>query len=230
MATTVNDLIRAAIATSRHNVRDGTASDAELIALIGDLLEQYMTEGAALNRRFFGARFVVDFDAELGGWRRPPEATRVDYMLAGTGMQNRSGLPISQGTEIIDLPIDQRSTEQGRPAVYQWGQVWYSAGRPSDPASGELVILGSRRPSRPETVESPIDPLWPEMHNPLLKWNLALYLAQKDGERDAEVALFTRLRDEAHALFVAFLKAESTTEVRAYGHGGFFPDPGVSPR
>src|SRR5690606_41769443 len=104
---------------------------------------------------------------------------------------------------------------------------WYSAGRPSDPASGELIVLGSRRPSRPETIESPIDPLWPEMHNPLLKWSLALYLAQKDGERDAEVALFTRPRDEACALFVAFLKAGSTTEVRAYGYGGFFPDPGV---
>jgi len=230
MATTANDLIRAAIATSRHNVRGETASDAELIALIGDLLDGYMDEGARVNRRFFGGRFTVGFDATVGGWPRPAGVTMVAHLLAGEGMQTSGSVTIPPGTEIVEIPIDQRETERGRPAVYQWGQVWYPAGRESDPVAGELVVLGSRRATRPATVDDPIDPLWPEAHVPLLKWDLAIYLAQKDGEREAEVAAFTALRDQAHARYLAFLQAESITEVRDYGFGGVFPSPGVTPR
>lgn len=231
MATTVEQLIRAAIATSRHNVRGETASDAELIALIGDLLAGYATEGARVNRRFFGERWEVEFDDEAGGWPRPAEATMiVPPLRAGEGMQTADGDPIPVGTEIVDLAADQLDAEPGRPAVYSWGQVWRSAGRHGDPATGTLVVLGSRLPSRPVGVDDEIDPLWPEAHVPLLRWDLAIYLAQKDGEREDEVAAFTAQRDRAYARFLTFLEAESITEVRDYGFGGAFPAPGVTPR
>lgn len=230
MATTVNDLIRAAIATSRHNVRGGTASDEELVALIGDLLEGYFGEGALVNRRFFAGRITVDYDSSLGGWPRPSGATTVVHLVAGEGMQTATGQAIALETEIVDLAFEQRTTELGRPAVYQWGQVWYPAGRGTDPAAGKLVVFAGMRPTLPAATEDTIDPLWPEAHNPLLKWNLAIYLAQKDGERQDEVDLFTRLRDEAYGRFIAFLKGESLTEVRDYGFGNSFPDPGVKPR
>lgn len=230
MATTVNDLIRTAIATSRHNVRGETASDAELIALIGDLLEGYVDEGARVNRRFFGARFAVACDQEVGGWRRPADVTMVVRLEAGDGMMTAGSDPIQAGKEIVEIPLEQRDTEPGRPAVYSWGQVWYPGGRPPDPVSGELIVFGSRRAIRPVTVDDPIDPLWPQGHLALLKWDLAIYLAAKDGDRESEVAIFTALRDREYERYLAFLRAESITEVRDYGFGGVFPSPGVTPR
>ena len=227
---TVNDLIRAAIATSRHNVRDETASDAELIALIGDLLEGYVDEGARANRRFFGARFSVPFDSDVGGWRRPGDVTMVVRLEAGAGMVTAGSTVIAAGTEIVEIPLEQRDTEPGRPAVYSWGQFWYPAGRTPDPVSGELIVFGSRRAIRPVTVDDPIDPLWPQGHLALLKWDLAIYLAAKDGDRESEVAIFTALRDREYERYLAFLRAESITETRDYGHGTPFPAPRVTPR
>lgn len=225
--TTALSVIQQAFATSRYNVIGRTAATPELLDMLNADLAAYFTEGSQLNRRFFGARVNVAFDH--GGWSRPARVGTIYRLEAGSAMPT-AGTPLTIGDEVIDLSFDQRTIEQGRPAVTNFGQQWITAGRAADPVSGTLVVFAAKLPTILTAETNELDPLWPDVGVPLLKWGLALYLAQKDGERDAEVAAFTAQQAIEKKRFLDFVTAETTTEIRDYGFGTSFAAPSITPR
>lgn len=229
MPKTALALIQRAYGTSRLNDANSIDDEADaLLALLSELLRGYYAEGARANRKLFAQRVAVPFDN--GAWKRPPNAELVMRLEAGADTKKADDSAIAAGTEVIELPFDQRQIEQGRPAVYELGQRYYTAGRAAvDPAKGGLVFMAAVSPDDLEDLEDELPEEWPESAgNPLLKWDLAIYLAQKDGERDNEVTAFTGQRERAHARFLAFCETASTTEVRNYGHTNRANSPAVS--
>jgi hypothetical protein len=224
------EIIRSAYATSRHNEAGRLADESgELLDVLNSSIREYFAEGAKVNRRFFGDLFEVGFDAGRGGWPRPERAEMIVLLEAGSGMTSTGGA-IALGTGIADVPLDQRHVEPAKPAVYSFGQLWRSRGTAVDPNDGSLNVYASVSPAPLTDLEEELDALWPSSSNSLLKWDLAIYLAVKDGERDAELAAFARQQERDYARFIDFLEHESITETRSYGHSGRFTSPRVTPR
>lgn len=230
MPKTALQIMQSAYATSRHNDAGRVADESgELLTVLNRVLRDYFAEGARINRKWFGKKTSVALAS--GTWARPVTAEMILRLEAGAGMQTAGAVAIAAGTEIADVPFDQRHIEPGKPAVYSFGQLWYprSAAAP-DPQAGSLSLFYSAAPTVLAATSDQLDALWPESQNGLLIFDLAIYLALKDGERANEVAAFTAQRDAAHAQYLAFLEHESTTEVRSYGHGNRFNTPSTSPR
>lgn len=218
--STALEIIQQAFATSTLNEAGVTAENAELIAILNELLPEYIGEGAAINDVFFAERVEIAFDDDEDVWPRPADAETILRLEAGAGVLTSDDLEIPVGTEIVDLPFDQGDTELGRPAVVSIGQKWTTAGRTSDPVVGTLVARAVLAPTLLADVDDDLPANWPSrVGNPCLKWELAIFLATKDGERDAEVAAFTGQRDRAKERYKRFLERERTTEVRTRGHG-----------
>lgn len=238
MATTVREIIDAAYATSKKNQPGAIASETgELLALVNRSLRGFFAEGARHNRKIFGRRIVVDFDdgEERGGWPRPASAESVVRIEAGGDgdIPTVGGGKIETGTQIVEVPFDQRNAEPGKPCVYSYGQIYYSAGKDNDPlpdSGTELVFFCSMRPTTLTALEGAggvLDPLWPEQFNQLLILDIARYLAVKDGGREDEVAAFAQEYEREHQRFIEFLQHESTTEVKSYGHFNRINPPSI---
>lgn len=226
---TALDVFRAAYATSKLNEPGRIADESgELLSILNTDLRGYFADGARTNRRFFLKKFATPFVAGTpsGSWPRPAGAEMVVRLEAGDAMGNT----LVPGTEIADIPFDQRHIEPGKPAVYNLGQHWYAAGRGGDPVSGLLTVFASASPTPLVGIADAIDPLWPATFVPLLKWGIAIYLAQKDGGRDNEVTAFTAQQAKEYGRYLAYLEHETTTEVRSYGHAKQFTSPSVTPR
>lgn len=224
---TAKDVFRMAYATSKLNEPGRIADESgELLSLMNSKLRSYFADGARVNARFYAKKIEVAFDAPNGGWPRPAAAEMILRLEAGGTMGATPAL--SAGTEIVDLPFDQKFIEPGRPAVYNFGQRWFTRGTAIDPISGNLVVFASVRPVKLTSIEEKIDPLWPDACTPLLKWDIAIYLARKDGNRDNEVAAFTAEREGEYGAYLAYLQHETTTEVRSFGFGRPFNKPGVT--
>lgn len=230
MPKTALQIMQSAYATSRHNDAGRVADETgELLTILNRLLRDYFALGARVNRKWFGD--IVEVELASGTWARPVTAEMILRLEAGTGMQTAGAVVIALGTEIADVPFDQRHIEPGKPAVYSFGQKW----RPRsvvapDPIVGSLSVFVSKAPTVLATTAATLDALWPESQNGLLIFDLAYYLAVKDGERPTEAQAFKEEREKALASYLAFLEHESTTEVRSYGHGNRFNSPSVSPR
>lgn len=232
MATTVRQIIDAAYATSKKNQPGAIASETgELLEMVNRSLRGFFAEGARHNRKFFGRRIEVEFNAGAsGGWQRPEGAESVVRIEAGDDVKDGAGSTISAGTQIVEVPFDQRNAEPGKPCIYSYGQVYYSAGNERDPAEGDLIFFCSMRPAlltALEGVEGTLDPLWPEQFNQLLILDVARYLAVKDGGREDEVAAFAAEYEREHQRYIEFLQHESTTEVKSWGHFNRINPPSI---
>lgn len=230
---TAKEVLRMAYATSKLNEPGRIADESgELLTLINSRLRSYFADGARTNVRFYAKRLTVAFEAGSGGlgsgWSRPAEAEMIVRLEAGGAMGAVPNLAL--GTEIVDLPFDQKHIEPARPAVFNFGQRWYSRGLAIDPVSGDLVVFASVRPTKLTTLEQRLDPLWPDVCTPLLKWDVAIYLARKDGKREAEVEAYTAERATEYDSYLKYLVHETTTEVRSYGFGRSFNQPGTTPK
>lgn len=224
--TTALQIIQRAFATSRDNDAGRVAEiSGELLEVLNDAIEAYIAEGGRLNDKFFGERIVVGFDN--GGWARPAEAEVVLRLEASSAtsadvIDGGEAQLLDEGTEIADLPIDQRHQERGRPAVFDFGQTWWPAGRTGDPSDGDIVVFATTSTDRLTTTAASLPAKFPRAGHACLKWELAIYLAQKDGGRDGEIVAFTAQLEKAKARYLSFLENATRTEVRSYGHAGGF--------
>lgn len=226
--TTAIDILREAYATSRLNEAERIADESgELLTLLNDRLRYYMAMGARKNRTRFGGRLVSAYDANAAGWPIPQGAEMVLRLEAGSSMTSPV---IAAGTEVALLPYDQRHIEPQKPAVYTLGAFVYPAGRAVDPGNGNLVFLTASAPAAIPTLTSPLPIAWPETFDSILKWEIAIYLAQKDGERDNEVAAFNAQLMKETTSFMDYVESLFLNETRSYGHGGRFTSPKVTPR
>lgn len=208
MATTVQQILDAAYATSKAN-RPGTIASetTELLQVVQRSLRMLFADAVEHNRVFYVTRQAVAWDAILQGWPMPKLVEAVIRIERATGVQ------------VAEVPFDDRRAELGKPAVFMVGQVFYPAGNALDPVNETLTMFCSKMPATLSSLDSTLDPLWPEQFNQVLIWDVAQYLAVKDG-REGEAAAFTTERDREHARYVNFLRHATTTLVRRYGHDG----------
>lgn len=217
MATTPDDIFTAAYAKSRKNNPGVTATPTELLNLFIRVYPLFWTIAARVNPAFFGKQSAVTYLDTPGGWSRPTDAESI-FRIEDDG-----------GEEVIIVPFDERDADPYVPAVYEWGQVFYSAGNSLDPEeeSGvtELTFWYSKIPDTVAAATEELEALWPEHYNELLVLELAIVLSLKD-DRNAEVGLLRQDRDAWLQRYIAFLEHATAAVVRSTGHTQRFQHPG----
>ena len=204
VTTTVQDILSAAYGRSAKNARGSLGTEAtELTKLVGRLLRGAFAVGARVNPTFFAQKATIGFGSD--SWTRPEYAEAI------------MRIEKEDGTEVVVVPFDDRAAEPTKPALYRFGQKFYTAGNVLDPVAGNLVFWCSRRCDVPAAPTDVLDSQWVESYNDLLIAQVAIYLALKDN-RGEEVPLLTGERDQWFNLFVAFLEHETANERRRFGH------------
>lgn len=215
--TTPDDIFTAAYAKSRKNNPGVTATPAELLNLFIRVYPLFWTIGARVNPAFFGKQDPVTYLDTPGGWTRPDDAESI-FRIEDSG-----------GDEVIVVPFDERDADDLVPAVYEWGQVFYSAGNSLDPAeesgSTTLTFWYSKIPDEVAAADEELESLWPEHFNELLVLELAIVLSLKE-DRNAEVGLLRQDRDAWLMRFIAHLEHATANVVRGTGHTQRFQHPG----
>lgn len=206
--TTVTQIIDAAYATSKAN-RPGSigTEGTEYVQFIQRCLGRYFADAVEHNRMYYAAKYSISWDVTLLGWLIPD---RVESVIR---------IEMLDGTEVAEVPIDDKKAELSKPAVYLVGRTFHSAGFAKDPLGVALSFYCSRLPGLLLDTTSLIDPLWPEQFNSLLIFDLAIHLAHKDG-RSEEIALLQDQYNREYESYINFLTHVTTTLVRRYEHRG----------
>lgn len=188
VTTTPAMILNLAYGRSKRNRPQSDLGAGEKIEVVARALRGLYAVAARVNPWVFASSAAVNFAAP--GWARPANAEAI----------LRVEKP--DGSEVTVVPFDDRQAESGRPAVYEWGQIFRPAGNPNDPTSGQLTFYFATRPATPATLDTPLDALWIESYNALLELEVAIYLALKDGRFD-EVGALKVDRDAWARLFIA---------------------------
>lgn len=221
---TPNEIFTAALAKNRKNQPGIIATPAELFAQFIRYYPIFWTIAARVNPSFFGKITDVNFDIDLGGWPRPADAEAI--------------YRIEDDLEKVEVvPFDERDADPLTPAIYEWGQVFFTAGNPLDPPGAgsiaESVTEGltfwySKKPDVPADADEELEALWPATYNELLVLEHAIILALKD-ERDAEVATLRFERDAWLRRFIAHLEHSTVGVTRSTGAAQRFQGPSYVP-
>ena len=212
MATTPQDILNGAYAKSEKNMPGTIATEStELLQLVIRAMRGLYAFAARVNPTYFAEKAVVAVAA--GAWPRPVTAESI-WRVEGDAT-TLPALPV--GTEVVVVPIEDKQAESGKPAIYAFGQKFYSAGNANDPTGGNLTFFYSKRPTDPATLATALDATWVEQFNELLVLEVAIYLALKDGRAD-EAAALKADRDRWAQLFIAHLEHETANTRRRYGH------------
>jgi hypothetical protein len=192
VATTGQDILNAAYALSAKN-RPGTiATEAtELVKFINRAMRGLFAIAARVNPTYFAEGTpVVPADSQ---WARPLAAECLFRIEK-----------VSDASEVVVVPFDDRKAEPSMPAVYEMGGFFRPAGNPNDP-TGNLIFWHTRLPDDLANLASALDADWPEQHNDVLVYEVAIYLALKDGRMD-EVAALRAEREQPLQLYIAHLE------------------------
>lgn len=209
VTTTPREIINAAYAKSMKNKPGTIATEStELLQLVIRALRGLYAVAARVNPTFF----AEDADVTLGSgaWDRPLTAESIYRIERVSGTTGGTG---NAGDEVVVVPFDDKTAEEGMNAVYEFGQKFFTAGNSLDPTGGDLKFYYSMRPADPANLAATLDPLWQESYNELLILETAIYLAMKDT-RGEEVKDLKGERDVWAGLFIAFLE-HSTANLRA---------------
>lgn len=148
------------------------------------------------------------------GWARPADADAV-FRIEGRG----SGTTPNFTGAVSVVPWNDLAV--ATPAVYRLGQVYYSAGKAADPTAGVLRFYYAKRPASVSSTGATLDTLIPDTYAPIYEFEVATYLARKDGGRpnDAgvtEQSLMAAERDRWLALLADWAAHETMNEVRRF--------------
>ena len=205
---TPDEIFTAAYAKSRKNQPGITATPTELLSTFNRVWPVFWTIAARVNPTFYGRTILVPYNVVLGGWPRPDDAESI-FLIE------------EDAEDIAIVPFDERDADPMNPAVYEWGQVFFSAGNPLDPQGTESIAESvaegldfwySRKAPLPAAADEELSVLFPSNFFELLVLELAMVLANKD-ERYEEVASLRPDRDAWLRLYVAHLE-HATTGVR----------------
>jgi hypothetical protein len=201
---TPRDLLIAAFAVSAKNQPDKIATqDTELLRVVNASLKACAAIAARVNPAFPFAK-TADVAFSAGGWAVPSDAEAIFYI------EN------ADSDEVVVVPFDERRAALGDPAVYLLGKKLLSAGNTLDPTSGTLTLWYSYRPAD-ATIDGTIDANWLTDFNSLPVYDIAAYLAQKDG-RIEEAQSLAASRNSWLAAYVAHLEHVIVAEVRRFGN------------
>lgn len=205
---TPRELITAAYGFSTKNQPQEIATEeTELLEVVQRALHRAYAIGARANPMFFGKTTAVP--ASTATWARPADAELVFR------------IEMPDTTEVVVVPMDDRDTEPEQPALYRFGQVYYPSGNASDPSTETLTFFYSQVSPTVADIDSTIDASWPVQFNNLLIFEIALYLAHKDG-REEELPRLQSGYNEWLNLFLGFLQHETANERRRWGHMPMF--------
>lgn len=207
--STPTEIFTAAYGKSRKNQPGITATATELLTSFKRVYPLFWTIGARVNPTFFGKRTAVFFDGlTTSGWPRPTDAEAI-YMIED-----------SSGEKVAIVPFEERDADPWTPAVYEWGQIFYSAGNSLDPTeeSGvtELTFWYSKKPDTVADADTELEALWPDSFDELLVLEIAIILSLKD-DRGAEIAELRQERDAWLRRFIAHLEHATTGLTRSTG-------------
>lgn len=233
MATTAQDILTAAIATSLAN--DGGTSplannNPELIAVLSRKVRQIYGQMALPNDQggsnlgdFFKTTWAITVatpSTNLVALPSSPEIAYIDFIL------NAGGNSVSV-VPAYDLLVN--GTAEVPPAVLFYDRKLRSCGRTGDPNAGDvLTIYGSYLPAilsqvsdfiGATTLSDATTTTWPsDLGDPYLVAWLGLYLAMKDATRGQdEVQNYVASLSEAAQLLAARLGLDATTLVSPRG-------------
>ena len=223
MATTAQQIITAAIARSFANRPDlMDPAGMELVGVLGRVFRGVFAMLAPRNPEFFGTLKVVPFVAgpvaATSGWSRPSDALSIYKIEPSTDTKNGAGAAISPDDYedgIAIVPFNDRVAD-GDPSVYEFGQLFVSCGRDTDPASGGLAIYYAKAPVIPSQGGDTLDPLWPEQFNDVLITALASYLAKKDN-RQSDADAFSSENQMWMSLMNDFLRDATIATRQRFG-------------
>lgn len=216
MSTTVQAVLTGAYAHSAKNNPSKIATDAtELLQVVIRATRGLYSFAARVNPFFFAVKTNVVGVA--GVWARPVAA------------ESLFRIEDDSDDEVAVVPLDDKLAEPSMPAVYEFGQNFYTAGAVIDPdATDTLTFFYSKRPDSPADITANIDATWPEQFNELLMLEVAIYLALKDG-RTEELSTLTAARDKEVQLYVAFLEHATVNVRRRWGSVQRFNTPTLVP-
>lgn len=206
--TTPLALIQAAYLKSAKNMPDTIATDAtELLGLVTRILRRYYAVAARIQWQAFGVKVVVSDTDMTGSW---PFVESVESLAR---------VELEDGTLVRIVPIDDRTLGAPEPSVYELGGALYPAGNANDPdpADTDLVFWYAKRPDDPATINDLVDALWAEQFNELVHYDIAAYLAVKDG-RDDELQSLAAQRENWYALYTAWLEHRVQGGLKRFGN------------
>jgi hypothetical protein len=211
VTTTPQDIIYAAYSRSTQNNPGTIATEStELLNVVQRALDGSYAMAARINPTFFAASATVTAPGAGLPWARPELAESI-FRIENSGV------------EVVVVPYDDRTAEEGLPAVYEWGQNFYEAGNTPDPdpTTDDLDFFYSKRPATLTSLTDTLDALWREPFNELLVLEVAIYLAVKDGAAQSRLNELQALAQERLRWanrFCSHLEHATPIQRRRFGH------------
>lgn len=210
---TVLSVIESGLAMSAMNRAELLAtSGVELVRVVERAQDAVFAFMARLNPSLIGATADVSFDGM--GWPRPTDADLV-YRIEGRGALTT---PNTTG-EVKVVAWDDLGA--ATPAVYRNAQSYFSAGKTADPTAGILRFHYAGRPAALSATTDSLDTRLPNAYRAIFEYEVATYLARKDGGRpnDAgvmEQATMAAERDRWLSLLADWCAHETSNETRRF--------------
>jgi hypothetical protein len=215
MADTALTIIERGLALSAMNRPETLATNgSELLRVVNRALVAVFAFCARVNPGLLAAQ--VDVLHNGTSWTRPDVADMV-FRIEGRGAATTPTIAV--GTEVKVVPQDDLTV--ATPAVYRFGQQYYSAGKSGDPTAGTLRFFCAGRPAELTATSDTIDARFPSVYYPILEYEVGTYCAMKDGGRPqdtgaSEQQMMAAERDRWLSLFNDWCEHETAHEVRRF--------------
>lgn len=198
--STWQQVVEGAYLRSSRNAPGKSASDTELLGMLGRAYAAYWRIMAEANPERFRSTLTV----QLGG---VPAVASIP-----TTVRDIAYAEDATGAEVTIIPREEalRSWHLA-PAVYWIGSNLQARGQTGDPIAGaQLTLLVLLAPTAPAAVTDTIDARFPDEYLELLILEGAAYLALKDANRDPDE--FKNLMTERQAARTQFVHANGGSE------------------
>jgi len=183
-------IINRAYAMSSANDPGRTATKEELLGVLRARLRVLYNRATRLNP-FFSAIFR-DISPANGKWTRPEGALRI-ILIEAAETNGGSNAVLSPGTEVHNVPVEDRIFAELPPRVYRLGNCYYTVGKEGDPDASDTgdILRFYHSDDSPGVADlNACLPLWlPDENEELIVIQLAKYLARKDKARGDLAAL-----------------------------------------
>lgn len=206
--TTVQDILNGAYGTSTKNQPSTIATEAtELLAVVKRKLAGIYAFAARINPIHFSDSLDV---AGVGSQWERPEAANAIFRIEDASF-----------AEVVVVPFDDRLAAEPQIALYEFGGLFTASPGQTNPpgATDTLTFWFSKRPEdpNPDDLTGVLDPDWDDAYSDLLIFELAIYLALKDG-RSGELEMLKAERNQWAQVFASYLQHSTANLQRRFGH------------
>lgn len=209
---TVEELCIAALAKNKTNQPDVLEGGTELLDVYNRIMRGLYAVAARVNPSYFGA--MVNVTGVGGAWARP--AAEMVYRVETLA-----------GVRVHIVPVDNRTAQEGSPALCPWGQTYRVAVTADGPGATDTLVFYTAAVAPAATAYSDETPAaWPDSFDELVVVLLAMYLAEKD-ERADDIPALAKAEERWTSLYIAHLEHETVGVSRSMGVAGHFVGPSL---